>query len=238
MSRESLDSGLRLTRAGWLEVDIEGGVICLRADYDPQLVERIKRLPGRRYSSETREWTVPARRAALYDLCELLIGYDGRLDVRYSGRALRRLSRQGPGRITLEEGQVRLWAPYQPRRLERIRAIPELRFERASKTWAGPPTRAGAIALLDLLADRELLTDASTRARLERVAAAPEGHQLRQLAAQSASGSSRSSPVPHWRHVTSGPVFDANPQRQEWVEGIGWCVRVRVDPERRRGGKR
>ena len=236
MSRETIDSGLRSTPAGRLEVDIEGGVIRLRADYDPQLVERIKRLPDRRYSREKREWTVPARRVALYDLCELLIDYNGRLGVRYSERALRRLSLQGPGRITLEKGGMRVWAPYKPRRLERIRAIPELRFERATKTWAGPATRAGATALLGLLADREVVADASTRERLERVAAAREGDDLRQLAAQTASDSSRSSPVPHWRHVTSGPVFDANPQRQEWVEGIGWCVRVRVDPARRRGG--
>jgi hypothetical protein len=37
---------------------------------------------------------------------------------------------------------------------------------------------------------------------------------------------------PHWRHVTRGHIFRANPHRHEWVEGIGWCVRVRVDPER------
>lgn len=236
MSCESADSAQHPTRAGRLTVDIDGGVIRLCADYHPHLVDRIKQLPDRRYCREKREWTVPARRAALYDLCELLMNYDGRLDVRCSERALQRLSRQGPGRITLEKGHVRLWVPYQPRRLERIRAIPELRFERTTETWAGPATRAGAIALLGLLADREVLADASTRERLERLAGAREGDEPRQL--ESHPASSRSSPVPHWRLVTSGPVFDANRQRQEWVVGIGWCVRMRVDPARRRGGKR
>lgn len=236
MSCEVAGSEQHPSRGARLEVDIEGGVIRLRADHDPQLVERIKRLPDRRYSREKREWTVPARRAALYGLCALLIDYDGRLDVHYSQRALRRLSRQGPGRITFKKGQLRLWGPYQPRRLKRIRAIPELRFERATKTWTGPATRAGTIALLDLIADRELLADPSTRERLERVAAAREADEPRQLVTPA--GARRRSPVPHWRHVTSGPVFDAHPERQEWVEGVGWCRRVRIDPSRRRPGER
>lgn len=42
----------------------------------------------------------------------------------------------------------------------------------------------------------------------------------------------RASPTPHWRHVTRGPIFAANPKRREWVDGVGWCVRVRVDPTR------
>ncbi|MGI8944758.1 MAG: hypothetical protein ACR2GL_00775 [Thermoleophilaceae bacterium] len=236
MDRDIADSTTQASGRGRLEVDIDGGVVRLRAPYNPQLLERIRRLPDRRYRRDKREWTFPARREALYGLCELLADYDGRLDVGYSERALRRLSRQGPGRITFERDRVRLWLPYQRRRIERVRAIPELRFERATRTWAGPATRAGAIALLGLLADREALADPSTRQRLQRIAAAArECEGLGQALTRTDSGPRRRPPVAHWRHVTSGPVFEANPR--EWVEGVGWCVRVRVDPSRRAGGE-
>jgi hypothetical protein len=212
-----------------LRVDVDRGLVRLRADYDPELVERIRRLPSRRYLRDSAEWTVPATRPGLAAVCELV--EDAALDAELSKRARQRLSRHGPGRVELAGGELRLAFRYHPRRLERVREIPERRFDRASKTWTVPATRAGALALLALLADGEFRADPSVRARLESIAAGrasskhPSGEDAR---------GGRSSPIPHWRHVTRGPVFDASTDRHEWIEGIGWCVRIRVDPERHR----
>ena len=213
-----------------LRVDVDGGLVRLRADYQPELVERIRTLPARRYLRDRAEWTVPATREALAALSELVAAAD--IDASLSSAARERLARLGPGSIELADREFRLTFGYNRRRLERVREIPERRFDPETKTWTVPATRAGALALIALLGDREFRADPSVRARLESVAAArPSGADA---AGRGGRGGRRRSPREHWRHVTRGPVFAANPERHEWIEGIGWCVRVRVDPTARR----
>lgn len=212
-----------------LRVDVDGGLVRLRADYDPQLVALIKELPDRRYLAERAEWTMPARRPALAALAELV----GRseLDVELTARARRRIRSHSPGRLTLEEGELRLSFPYHPQRLERVRAIPERRFDSETKNWIVPATRAGALALLKLLHDGDFRAEQDVRRRLRALAVGHAGGYK-----QGPPGEvrpSRESPIAHWRHVTRGPIFTANPTRRLWVDGIGWCVRIRVDPSNR-----
>jgi hypothetical protein len=213
-----------------LLVDLDGGLVRLCAEYDPRLLALIRTLPDRHYVAERAEWILPARRPALAALCELIERPE--LEVTITERARRRLAKQGPGRLTIENGELRLSFPYQRRRLARVRAIPERRFDRINKSWIVRETRAGALQLLRLLDDGEFRTDAAIRRRLEALAAGHESDSKR--GPSNNVGRSRKSPDPHWRHVTRGPVFDANPQRHELVDGVGWCVRIRVDPASRR----
>jgi hypothetical protein len=222
-----------------LHVDVDGGLVRLRGDYHPELVKQIRALPGRRFIRERGEWVLPASREALTDVAALVerLGEDARL----SGRARRRLERARPGRIERRDGQFELSFAFNPRRLARVRSIPERRYQPEGRGWTVAPTRAGALALLALIEEGDFAAEPELAARLSRMATARE---LVPLGApdssddRAASEEQRSSPVPHWRHVTRGPIFDANPHRQEWVEGIGWCVRVRVDPTRHRGGEK
>ena len=85
-----------------LLVDLDGGLVHLRADYDPRLVALIRKLPDRHYVAERAEWIMPARRPALAELCELIERPE--LEVTLSERARRRLERHGPGRLTLDKG--------------------------------------------------------------------------------------------------------------------------------------
>jgi hypothetical protein len=221
---------VRPTRSTQLTIDADGGLVRLRAHCDPDLVERLKRLPGRRYIAERAEWVLPARRDGLVAIARLVIELDGQVEL--SERARRRLDRYGPGRLELCEGEFELCIAPRPGRLARIRAIPERRYVAERRVWRVPPTRAGALALIPLLEDGELVATPAAASLLPRLAATrpvPNAEAAYEPAAGPAEG--RASPSPHWRHVTRGPVFRAN--AHEWVEGIGWCVRVRVDPRRR-----
>jgi hypothetical protein len=216
-----------------LAVDVDGGMVRLRTRYEPQLVERLGRLPGRRFVAERGEWVLPARREGLLALARLVVELGGQAEL--SDRARRRLERHGPGRIDLRGGEFELSVRPRPGRLERIRAVPERRYLPEQRRWLVPPTRAGALALLALVDDGELVAAPAALARLRQLASnrEPGGDRVRDDVDESAA--SRASPSAHWRHVTRGPIFSANPHRHEWVDAIGWCVRVRVDPERRRG---
>jgi hypothetical protein len=222
-----------------LRIDVDGGLVRLRGDYHPELVKQIRALPGRRFIRERSEWVLPARREALADVAALVerLGEDARL----SARARRRLERAGPGRIESRDGQFELSFAFNPRRLARVRSIPERRYLPERRSWTVAPTRAGALALLALLEEGEFTAQPDLAARLARLAAerAPGSSGSEGASGdRAATKEQRSSPAPHWRHVRRGPIFDANPHRREWVEGIGWCVRVRVDPVRRRAGER
>ena len=71
-----------------LLVDLDGGLVHLRADYDPRLVALMRKLPDRHYVAERAEWIMPARRPALAELCELIERPE--LEVTLSERARRR----------------------------------------------------------------------------------------------------------------------------------------------------
>jgi hypothetical protein len=214
-----------------LAVDIDGGLVRLRTRYQLRLVERLRRLPGRRFIAERGEWVLPARREGLAALAQLLAELGDQAEL--SERARRRLERHGPGRIEVREGEFELSVRPRPQLVERIRTVPERRWLTERRRWRVPTTRAGALALLTLVDDGELVAAPATLARLRRLAAGraapgvPEGGR-----AAGEPGASRASPRKHWRHVSRGPIFRANPHRHEWIEGIGWCVRVRVDPDR------
>ena len=154
---QTTDRGARAAVQAPLEVDIEGGLVRLRAPYDPALVEQIRTLPGRRYDRERSEWVLPARRAALAELAGLLERLGEHAQP--SARARRRLLRDGPGRIELGDGGA-LELSFAPtkRRLEAVRALPERRYLAELRRWRVAPTRAGALALLELVAADELST--------------------------------------------------------------------------------
>jgi hypothetical protein len=216
-----------------LAVDVDGGMVRLRTRYEPQLLERLRGLPGGRFVAERGEWVLPARRDALLALAQLVVELGGQAEL--SDRARRRLERHGPGRIDLHGGEFALSLRPRPGRLERIRAVPERRYLPERRRWLVPATRAGALALLALVDDGQLVGAPAALARLRQLASkrAPHGDAVGGDVGESAA--SRASPTPHGRHLTRGPIFRANPHRHEWVDGIGWCVRMRVDPERRRG---
>ena len=217
-----------------LAIDVDGGLVRLHARYDPELVAQLRTLHGRRFIRARREWVLPAKRETLAQLASLV----DRLGdaARPTERARRRLERARPGRIDSREGEFELCFPYNTRLLERVRSIPARRYRRDRRRWTVPPTRAGALALLALLERGEFTAEPELTARLTRLAGAHE--PVGSTAAGTAGDRRRAPPAPHWRHVTRGPIFDANPHRHQWVDGIGRCVRVRVDPERRRGNGR
>ena len=219
-----------------LKVDVDGPVVRLETRYDPALAVRLGQLPGRRFNRARGEWTAPARRATLAALGDLVdeLGEGAEL----TARARRRIERARPGRITSEPaGGFRLRFPFRPRLLEAVRELPERSFDRRDRSWTVPPTRAGALALLALLEDGSFVADDPTRARISRRAAAIRSRDGT-TSDLPVGRPARAAPEPHWRHVTRGPVFEANRGRQVFVAGVGWCVMVRVDPGRRkrRGG--
>jgi hypothetical protein len=222
---------VRPKRSTKLTIDADGGLLRLQACFDPDLVERLRRLPGRRYIAERAEWVLPARRDGLVAVARLVIELDGQVEL--SECAQRRLDRYGPGRLELCEGEFELYVAPRPGRLARIRAIPERRYVAERRVWRVPPTRAGALALIALLDNGELVATPAAASLLPRLAAArPVQDAEGRCEPAVGPGEGRASPSPHWRHVTRGPIFRAN--AHEWVEGIGWCVRIRVDAERRR----
>jgi hypothetical protein len=220
-----------------LRVDTRDGLVLLAAaPYDDAVVEWIRTLPERHYRAREQAWCVPARREQLRHVCALIGELEERaIAVDISSSAGARLARAGLGRAILHDGAIEITGPYSQRRLPALRALPERRFDPVRRSWTVPLTRAGALAVLDL-ADRthELVTTRRAQSALQRSATGTDStpHATRNPDPVEL-GPKRRSPIAHWRHYTSGPIFN-NPARERvHVPGIGLCVRIRVDPGRR-----
>ena len=85
--------------------------------------------------------------------------------VDISDSASARLARSDVGRAILRGDVIEITGPYSPRRLPALRALPERRFDPTRTTWTVPLTRAGALAILDLVDHTNELV-ATRRARL------------------------------------------------------------------------
>lgn len=221
-----------------LRIDAVGGLIRLASEpYDETIIDAIRTLPTRHYRRDSQDWSVPARREHLRSVCGVIAELEERgIEVDITEPAAARLSRLDVGRGVLRGGAIEIAGPYSERRLPALRALPERRFDVERKIWTVPLTRAGALAIL-ALADGgdELVITQRVRRASERSAAATPPPQSGARHADEPHEPTRRSPIAHWRHHTSGPVFD-NPGRERMhVPGIGICVRVRVDPGRDRG---
>ena len=221
-----------------LRIDAIGGLMRLAcAPYDKTIVDSIKTLPQRRYRGDSQDWSVPARRDCLRSLCGVITELEERgVEVDITEPAAARLARLDVGRGVLRRGAIEIAGPYSERRLPALRALPERRFDAERKIWTVPLTRAGALAVLALAdgTDELVITPRARRALQRTAAVSPPtkhlGHE-----GDATRAPTRRSPVPHWRHYTAGAVFE-NPTRPRInIPGIGWCVRIRVNP--RRGNK-
>ncbi|MGI8731112.1 MAG: hypothetical protein ACR2LK_14210 [Solirubrobacteraceae bacterium] len=214
-----------------LRVDANEGLLQLAAvPYDETIVDWIRTLPQRHYRSESQDWGIPARRDRLRTVCAVIAELEERqVAVEISDTAAARLARADVGRAVLRGDAVEIAGAYSERRLPALRALPERRFDAERKIWIVPLTRAGALAIL-ALADGtdELVITRRARRALQRCAIANPSEHV-SSASDPSRGRTRRSPTPHWRHYTSGAVFD-NPSRERIdVPGIGWCARVRVE---------
>ena len=220
-----------------LRIDAIGGLIRLAcAPYDDTIVDWIRTLPKRHYRRESHDWSVPARREYLRSVCGVIAELEERgIDVDVTEPAAARLSRLDVGRGVLRRGAIEIAGPYSERRLPALRTLPERRFDAERKIWTVPLTRAGALAILALADDTDelVITQRARRALQRSAAACPPTERAARADAASPRRAARRSPVAHWRHYTAGAVYD-NPARPRVnVPGIGWCVRIRVDPRRR-----
>lgn len=215
-------------------IDVHIGLVVLVSrPYDEVIVAWIRTLPGRRYRRHDREWIVPARREHLRPICGLIGELEERdIDVDVSPAARARLSRADIGRAMLRGSAIEIAGPYSKNRLPALRALPERGFDAERRVWAMPLTRAGALAVLALERSDELtLTQRATDAL--RRSATPTAAESIAPDEGGLARPTRRSPIAHWRHFTTGPVFD-NPSRQRIdIPGIGRCVRVRVNPRHR-----
>lgn len=225
-----------------LRIDAIGGLIRLAsAPYDETIVDWIRTLPKRHYRRGSHDWTVPARREYLRSVCGVIAELEERgIDVDITEPAAARLSRLDVGRGVLRRGAIEIAGPYSERRLPALRVLPERGFDAERKIWTVPPTRAGALAILALADDTDelVITQRARRALQRSAAASPSTDRAAGADAASLGRAPRRSPVAHWRHYTAGAVFD-NPTRPRVnVPGIGWCVRIRVNPRRGDGATR
>ena len=220
-----------------LSVDAHRGLVLLAAvPYDDVIVDLIRTLPERHYRPRAQAWCVPARRAQLRHVSTLIGELEERdVAVDISDSASARLARSNVGRAILRGDVIEITGPYSPRRLPALRALPERRFDLTRRTWTIPLTRAGALAILDLVDHtNELVATRRARLALQRSATLTASKPgANREPDPTALGPTRRPPIAHWRHYTRGPIFE-NPARERvHVPGIGLCVRVRVDPSRR-----
>ena len=158
-----------------LRVDAIGGLIRLAcAPYDETIVDWIRTLPKRHYRRDSQDWSVPARREHLRNVCGVIAELEERgIDVDITEPAAARFSRLDVGRGVLRGGAIEIAGPYSERRLPALRALPERRFDAERKIWTVPLTRAGALAILALADDTdELVITQRARRALQRSAAA------------------------------------------------------------------
>lgn len=220
-----------------LRVDVDKGLVLLAAaPYDETIVDWIRTLPERRYRHESQDWIVPARREHLRTLCSFIGELEERgIAVKISDDAGTRMARVDVGRAMLRDGVIEIVGPYSERRLPSLRTLPERRFDSERKIWTIPLTRAGAIAILTLADDcDELVITQQARRALQRSATATSPGRRTSRDVDALPEPARRSPIAHWRHYTAGPVFDNPAHRRLDVPGVGVCVRIRVDPGRRR----
>jgi len=220
-----------------LRVDANEGLLQLAAvPYDETIIDWIRTLPQRHYRRETQDWITPARREHLQMVCGLIAELEERgIAVEISETAGARLTRVDIGRAMLRDGAIEIAGPYSQRRLQALRALPERRFDAERRIWTVPLTRAGALAILTLAdnTDELVITQRARRGLQRASTASPLAESGVRDARGSGGTKTRRSPVAHWRHYTTGAVF-ANPARERInVPGIGWCVRIRVNPRPR-----
>lgn len=206
------------------------GLLDIRCDYDELLVDGLRSLPGARYEPQDRTWRLRAGRENLTAVATWLHELGDTVCVTCDAEARRRVESCTPAWVTARQDGVVVSGPYNAVRVRLLREVPEAVYEPLKRRWMVPVTRAGAAALLGALDSGgwRFEADEPTRHLLERVREGAPYDPLKDTA--SGEAEQRRSPIPHWRHYVRGPIFEANHDRREFVEGIGWCVRVRVDP--------
>jgi hypothetical protein len=218
-----------------MSLALSEGLLEIRCGYDELHVDGLRSLPSARYEPQDRTWRLRAGRENLTAVAVWLHELGDTMVITCDPEAQRRLERCTPAWITARQVGIVVSGPYNAVRVRLLRKVPEAAYDPHKRWWRVEVTRASAAALLEALnrGGWRFEADGRTRRLLERVREGSPYDPLRIDRAPAEPGRRRS-PVSHWRHHVRGAVFRANRERREFVEGIGWCVRVRVDPNAHR----
>lgn len=118
-------------------VDHDGTAFVLRFPYDPDLIDTVKRLPGRRWDGTRKVWTCPNSDR----LRQFIEAYHFRT-TRAADLALAEPIPEGEqvsaGFVVQRGPRLIVHSPYNPDLIARIREISGRRWEAAEKVWAIP----------------------------------------------------------------------------------------------------
>ena len=122
---------------------LEDGVIVIRSPYNPDLVNEIRDLPGRRWVADKKINTVPLYAIKEVKALGLKWGFDNQIpemeveDAPFNGISVGEFG----GEVTIE---VRF--PFNLELVDRIKMVPKARWDKLSKVWRFPSESAVGVA--------------------------------------------------------------------------------------------
>ena len=142
-------------------IQLSEGVYVLSFPYNPDLVEKVRLLPDRRWDMERKVWTVPAEHeTAVMDFAaEAMFDWsEGDTQTSTTPRSSQTPSKPVVrGKATDDGKEITLETPYNPALVDAIREIAGRRWDKDAKVWTVPSSAMKAVEGLVERFDLDLL---------------------------------------------------------------------------------
>lgn len=155
-------------------IDFAAGRFIIRFNYNPAMVERVKKLPGRRWNPQTKSWTVPEA------ACVHVAAFAARHDFMATGAANALLSRHHTeASIELTGKVVQIRTSFDVNMSYAIKRLPGAKWDKKSQSFVVPLGEGAALAIERFAKEYNLALKQNLRDAFAQVTAA--GRKLREL---------------------------------------------------------
>ena len=155
-------------------IDLSGSVFIIRFNYNPALVERVKKLPGRRWNPRQKHWTAPVAASPH------VAAFAARNDFMATNAANSLLSRfNRPPAIELRGNQIIITTAFNVNLVHSIKRLPGAKWDKKQQVWAVPLDDTAALGVERFAHENNITLKPDAREAFARVTAA--GKKLREL---------------------------------------------------------
>ncbi len=155
-------------------VDFSAGLFIIRFNYSPAMVERVKKLPGRRWNPRTKTWTVPVA------ACAHVAAFAARNDFVATGAANGLLSRHHhEASIELAGNLIQIRTSFDVNMSHAIKRVPGAKWDKKSQSFFVPLDEGAALGIERFAKEYNITLKRDLLDIFARVTAA--GRKLREL---------------------------------------------------------
>lgn len=119
-----------------IDYDEEEDLLRVKFDYNPKLVKDVKKISGRSFDGDIKDWLIPLNKNSIKDLREFCKKHNNRFYITSDAmEEINKAKNSNPRKIEVKDNTLFIKFPYNPELVSKVKQLPERDWKGEKKRW-------------------------------------------------------------------------------------------------------